>query len=101
MRGFTVDEARAVLATLAPTLAEIVVVRANLPELGFALAQETAREGRLELSSPRGGLPELKAAQAHLDEMLTGIQDEGIQLKGFAPLLLDFPAWMDGEPILL
>jgi hypothetical protein len=95
MRVFSIDEARAVLDELRPVLAEIIVVRANLAELGFALAQENAP------TSARGGLPELKGAQAHLDEMLTQVQDAGLEMKGFAPLLLDFPSWMDGGPVLL
>src|SRR5690606_41533451 len=35
-----------------------------------------------------GGLPELKAAQARLDELLTEVQQTGAELKGLAPLLL-------------
>jgi hypothetical protein len=95
MKLFTVDEARAQLAELRPVLAEIVVVRANLAELGFALAEEGAPTSSL------GGLPELKGAQAHLDEMLTDVQESGVQLKGFAPLLLDFAGLLDGVPVLL
>lgn len=95
MKVFTVDEARAQLAELRPVLAEIIVVRANLAELGFALAAEGAPTSSL------GGLPELKGAQAHLDEMLTDVQGAGVQLKGFAPLLLDFPGLLDGQPVLL
>src|SRR5690606_11621417 len=48
-----------------------------------------------------GGLPELKAAQARLDELLTEVQQTGAELKGLAPLLLDFPAELDGVPVLL
>lgn len=95
MKVFSLDEARAQLADLRPVLAEIVVVRANLAELGFALAQEATATSSL------GGLPELKGAQAHLDEMLTQIQSCGVQMKGFAPLLLDFPCWLNGEPVVL
>ncbi len=95
MKVFSLDEARAQLADLRPVLAEIIVVRANLAELGFALAQEATATSSL------GGLPELKGAQAHLDEMLTEVQAGGIQMKGFAPLLLDFPSWLDGEPVVL
>ena len=43
-----------------------------------------------------GGLAELKAAQARLDELMTRVQSRGVELKGWAPLLLDFPAQLDG-----
>lgn len=46
-------------------------------------------------------MPELKAAQARLDELVTTIQARGAQPKGLAPLLLDFPAELDGVPVLL
>ncbi|WP_460491436.1 DUF2203 domain-containing protein [Dactylosporangium cerinum] len=32
---------------------------------------------------------------------MTAVQQPGIQLKGLAPLLLDFPAEFDGVPVLL
>ncbi len=90
---FTVEEAQRVLAGLRPTLDELVVVRADAVELSAAVAQGQA--------SPLGGLPELKAAEARLDELMTTIQQTGADLKGFAPLLLDFPAMLDGVPVLL
>jgi len=53
------------------------------------------------VASPLGGLPELKAAQARFDELLTTLAAADLQLKGIAPLLLDFPAELDGVPVLL
>jgi hypothetical protein len=52
-------------------------------------------------ASPLGGLPELKAAQARMDEVLSSIAAKDIQIKGLAPLLLDFPGQLDGVPVLL
>jgi hypothetical protein len=92
-RVYTVDEARAVLASLRPTLDEVIAVRADAAELGASV-----RQG---LPSPLGGLPELKAAEARLDELLSSIARHDLQLKGVAPLLLDFPAELDGVPVLL
>ncbi|MFT7840996.1 DUF2203 domain-containing protein [Saccharothrix sp. BKS2] len=91
---FSVPEAREELARLRPVLAEIVGVRADAAELAASL-----REGgrRTDL----GGLPEFKAAQARLDDLLAGVQATGAELKGFAPLLVDFPADLDGVPVLL
>lgn len=92
-RLYTVAEARVALEELRSTLAEMVSTRADLAELGAAV-----RRGR---PSPLGGLPELKAAQARFDELLTSVAADGVQVKGVAPLLLDFPAEIDGEQVLL
>jgi len=67
--------------------------RADLAEISAAL-----RRGG---DSPLGGVPELKAAEARLHEQLTWFTDSGLQVKGFAPLLLDFPASLDGIEVLL
>jgi hypothetical protein len=91
---FDPDEARAELARLRPLLDELVAVRADAAELAAALAPD----GR---PSPLGGLPEWKAATARLDELLTAVQQTGAELKGLAPLLVDFPAELDGVPVLL
>ncbi|MFD1151935.1 DUF2203 domain-containing protein [Saccharothrix hoggarensis] len=93
MSLFSVPEARAELAKLKPVLAEIVEVRADAAELAASLHD----------GSPTnlGGLPELKAAQARLDDLMTTVQATGAELKGFAPLLVDFPSDVDGVPVLL
>jgi hypothetical protein len=91
---FTVDEAHAELARLLPVLEEIVAVRADAAELAAAV-------GGGGLPTGLGGLPELKAAQAKLDELMTAVQATGAELKGFAPLLVDFPADLGGVPVLL
>ncbi len=91
---FTLAQARAELAGLRPVLDEIVVVRADVVELAAAMnagGQPTAL----------GGLPERKAAEARLNELMTEVQQTGAELKGVAPLLLDFPADLDGVPVLL
>ena len=90
---YTVAAARALLASLRPTLDEIVVVRADAAELAAAVSQGAP--------STLGGLPELKAAEARFDELLSSLAAADIELKGVAPLLLDFPAELDGSPVLL
>lgn len=94
MALFTVDEARAELARLLPVLDEVVALRADAAELAAA-ATPGGSPSRL------GGLPELKAAQARLDDLLTRIQETGAELKGLAPLLVDFPSELDGVDVLL
>ena len=91
---FTLAQARIELDKLRPVLDELVVVRADLVELSAALTpggEPTAL----------GGLPERKAAEARLNELMTEIQQTGAELKGVAPLLVDFPADLDGVPVLL
>jgi arsenite methyltransferase len=90
---FTLAEARAVLAELRPSLDELVRLRADAAELSAAV--------RGGLPTTLGGVPEGKAAEARLDELMTEIQSHGVELKGFAPLLLDFPSTLDGVPVLL
>jgi hypothetical protein len=91
---FTVPEARAELARLRPVLDELVVVRADLVELSAALTPGGE-------PTVLGGLPERKAAEARLNELMTEVQQTGADLKGVAPLLVDFPADLDGVPVLL
>jgi hypothetical protein len=90
---YSAAEARAVLERLRPVLGELIEVRADLAELGAAVQSDTPC--RL------GGLPELKAAQARLDDLLSSVVGAGVEVKGIAPLLLDFPAVFDGERVLL
>ncbi|MFC7528340.1 DUF2203 domain-containing protein [Actinoplanes sp. GCM10030250] len=91
---FTVPEARAELARLLPILDEIVTVRADMVEVSAALVPGGT-------PTDLGGLPERKAAEARLNELMTEVQETGAELKGVAPLLVDFPAELDGVPVLL
>jgi hypothetical protein len=90
---FTVEEARSVVTELRPVLDELVSLRADAAELAAANAGGPPTQ--------LGGIPELKAAEARLDELMTQVQAHGIELKGWAPLLLDFPAQLEGVPVLL
>lgn len=90
---FTIDEAAAEIQRLLPVLDEIVALRADAAELAAA-----ARDGE---PTPLGALPELKAAQARIDELLTRVQQTGAELKGLAPLLVDFPSELDGFEVML
>ncbi|MCU1692477.1 MAG: hypothetical protein JWM64_1568 [Frankiales bacterium] len=74
-------------------LDEVLRLRADTAELSAAVRTGTG--------SPLGGLAELKGLQARLDDALTTVQQTGAELKGLAPLLLDFSSSLDGEPVLL
>jgi hypothetical protein len=71
----------------------LIEARANLTELSVDLS----RIG----SSALGGVPEMKALQARLDDMLEWFREQGIELKGLAPFLIDFPAELDGISVRL
>jgi hypothetical protein len=101
-RLFSVPEARALLPEVRRRVAALVEARADFTELSFDL--------RHAGSSSLGGIAEMKAMQARLDDMLEWFRDQGIELKEFAPFLIDFPAeldgvsvrlcWLEGEPAL-
>ncbi|GGN20434.1 hypothetical protein FHR83_002007 [Actinoplanes campanulatus] len=91
---FTLAEARTELARLRPVLDEVITLRADMVELSAALVPGGE-------PTSLGGLPERKAAEARLNELMTEIQETGAELKGVAPLLVDFPADLDGVPVLL
>src|SRR3954454_15003603 len=91
---FTPAQARTELNRLRPVLDDIVVLRADVVELAAAL------HSRGE-PTVLGGLPEWKAAEARLNELMAEVQQTGAELKGVAPLLVDFPADLDGVPVLL
>jgi hypothetical protein len=88
-----VDDARALLPEVRRRVAALVEARADLSELSMDLRRSRA--------SALGGLAEAKALQARLDEMLEWFPEQGIELKGFAPLLIDFPAELDGVSVRL
>ncbi|SDS73589.1 DUF2203 domain-containing protein [Actinoplanes derwentensis] len=91
---FTLPEARLELVKLRPVIAEIITLRADMVELSAALVPGGE-------PTTLGGLPERKFTEARLNELMTEIQQTGAALKGVAPLLLDFPADLDGVPVLL
>ena len=91
---FSVGDARETLAMIRPLLDEFVVLRADATELGAALSGATG-------PSQLGGLPEFKATQARMDDVLAEIGTTGVELKGFSPLLVDFPSRLEGQDVLL
>jgi hypothetical protein len=89
---FTLEEARARLVELRSRIDELFGLRADHAELRADL-----EAGR---SSPHGGLADAKALEARLFAYLEEFAQAGAQVKGFAPLLLDFPGERDGVPVL-
>jgi hypothetical protein len=90
---FTLEQARKLMPAVLARAAELITVRADLIEVQAALAGGE--------NSALGGLPEAKGLQARLSELLGWFPAQGLDVKGIAPLLLDFPARLNGEPVLL
>jgi hypothetical protein len=90
---FTVEQARELMPAVLTRASELVTARADLAEL-----QADLRRGR---PSPLGGLPEAKALEARLGELVAWFPEQGLEIKSYAPLLLDFPAVFGDEPVLL
>jgi hypothetical protein len=86
------DEARAIVGRLRPRIGDFVAARADLAELKADLA--AGRHSRF------GGLPEAKGLEARLYTDLEHFAEEGAQVKGFAPLLLDLPGEHLGHEVL-
>jgi hypothetical protein len=101
-RRFSYAEAAALMPQVRQVAADIVDVRAELAELSDAL------NGGAE--SPLGGVAEAKALEARLHESLSWFGANGIEVKGAAPIVIDFPGtllgagvllcWLEGEPKL-
>ncbi|MGH2603068.1 MAG: DUF2203 domain-containing protein, partial [Dehalococcoidia bacterium] len=92
-RVFTIAEARALLPSVIMRADEFVRARADLTELLGAL--------QVGAGSPLGGVAEVKALEARIDELLSWFPAQGLDVKGVAPLLLDFWSKLDGDPVLL
>ncbi|GAA3723560.1 DUF2203 domain-containing protein [Salinactinospora qingdaonensis] len=92
-RTFEIEEAHALMPQVRAQVAELVEVRADLAELAADLR---ATDG-----SSLGGMPELKALEARLSELQAWFPEQGIEVKGLAPVLLDFPAVLSGVSVRL
>ncbi len=90
-RTFTLAEARAALPSLRAVAAEVIEVRA-------ALVEQAARH---QAGDPEVALADVKGHEARLSELLDGLRADGIEVKGWAPLLVDFPSRLDGRDVLL
>lgn len=86
-------EARGLLPEVRRRVNSLIEVRADLTELSMDLR----RFG----SSPLGALAEMKALQARLDHMLEWFSEQSVEIKGLAPVLVDFPAELGGESVRL
>jgi hypothetical protein len=89
---FTLAQARHLIATLRPRIDELVSLRADLAELRSELSDGGA--------SALGGKAEVKALEARIYGILEELGGHDIQVKGIAPVLLDFAGEREGRPVL-
>lgn len=92
-RYFTLEEASALLPEARTRISRVASMTAQLQGISRAV---TAGE-----QSDVGGIPEAKALEARIDEELDWFREHGVQVKGVAPALLDFPARAGGRQVLL
>jgi hypothetical protein len=92
-RRFSYAEANSLMPQVRQVTADIVETRAELAELSNAL------NGGEE--SPLGGVAEAKALEARLHELLSWFPANGIEVKGAAPVIIDFPSTLLGTDVLL
>lgn len=85
-------EARRRLAALRPRIDSLIRLRADLAELTADLAVDGA--------SPLGGRAEAKGLEARLAQVIEELGGHGAQIKGYAPVLLDWPGELHGRPVL-
>lgn len=89
---FTLAQARALIPDVRRRADAIVRMRADLAEAHAAIKRG---------AQPDGGMAQAKALEAHLQEAVDWFGARGIDVKGLAPLIVDFPSELDGEQVLL
>jgi hypothetical protein len=90
---YTVDSAAALLPEVRRHADDFIAARADLAELTAALRDDEP--------SHLGGVADMKGLEARMHEHLSWFTSKGLEIKGWAPLTLDFPAVLDGAPVLL
>ena len=91
---FTFETAAQLLPEARRRIADVAERSARLQQLALAIRADEAGQG---------DVPRAKALEAQLDEDLGWFRDQGIEVKGVAPALLDFPARavIDGQQRLV
>ena len=89
---FTLEEARAIMSELRGDIDELLVLRADLAEIQADLLHAG--------TSALGGLADAKGLEARFYAGIEALGVKGAEVKGIAPLLLDFPGERDRVPVL-
>lgn len=83
------------------SLAEAHEVAATVVELGDQIIEVRADLAASSADAAPGALAEKKGLEARLAELLDTIVGLDVQLKGWAPLLVDIPVEHEGRVVLL
>lgn len=89
-RTFTRQDANALLPDIRERADRLVAVRAEL--VGTTRAHNSGEDV---------AIPDIKALEANMGELLDGFRAWGLEVQGYAPLLLDFPSTLDGQDVFL
>jgi len=89
-RTFTRDQAAALLPDIHERTNRLVAVRADL--VGATRAHNSGADV---------AIPDIKALEANMSDLLDGFRAWGLDVQGYAPLLLDFPSELDGQDVFL
>ena len=90
-KHFTLDEALELMPDVLSEVDELVEIRGRL-----TVAMYEHQAGNESVS-----LADVKADEARMSELLDGFRGKGLQVKGWAPVLLDFPMHHEGREVLL
>lgn len=90
-RSFSLDEARAVLPEIIAIAEQIIPLRAEL----VAAAKGHHDGGR------HVNLADVKGMEAQLSHLLDELRQRGLEVKGWAPLLVDLPVTVQGREVLV
>jgi hypothetical protein len=90
-REFTLEEARELLPVVRDLADRLVVVRADLTAASHAHSR----------GDESVTIADVKGLDARLSELIDELEALDVEIKGIAPLLVDFPSTMDGKSVLL
>ncbi|MFQ5948611.1 MAG: DUF2203 domain-containing protein [Acidimicrobiia bacterium] len=92
-RYFTLEEANGLVPEVVRRMEEVAAARHQFGEAIEAAAERARGDGH-------GGTESMEVGE-ELQGMLQRFHDEGIQVKGVSPALVDFPALVEGREVLL
>jgi hypothetical protein len=100
-RLFTVEEVNDLIPRLQGILQRLQVRGDELRRAVRAAMEESGRDGSMPTAELLRTRPEVEAMAREIESLLADIEASGGQFKGLELGLIDFPAEIDGERVLL
>lgn len=106
-KTFTLEEANALLPELKADLLQLQRLSSRFEELYEELREKKARLAASSVQTAEAGDPyfefesRLDFMKMEVDLLIGNFERKGVLLKMIRPGLIDFPAVMDGEPVLI